>query len=273
MISESENIISLAFSPCPNDTFIFDALVNNKIDTEGLKFSYELLDIENLNNEAINNKYDITKLSFNAFLYVKDYYELIKSGAALGNNCGPILISNKNYSLSDVKNLKIGLPGKHTTAAFLFNYAFPKSKNIEYYIFSEIEKAILSNEIDAGVIIHESRFTFEQKGLIKLIDLGEYWEKTTNMPIPLGGIFVKKSLSIELKKKINNLICESILFAIDNPDSSKEFVKKHARELSDNVINQHINLYVNKFSIDLGVEGMKAIERFIEIAENINKVK
>ena len=271
MISESENIISLAFSPCPNDTFIFDALVNNKIDTKGLKFNYDLLDIENLNNEAINNKYDVTKLSFNAFLYVRNNYELLKSGAALGNNCGPILISKKNYSLSEIKNLKIGLPGEHTTAAFLFKYAFQKSTNVEYLCFSDIENAILTDEVDAGVIIHESRFTFEQKGLIKLIDLGEYWEKTTNMPIPLGGIFAKKSLSIELKKKINNLIRKSILFAIDKTESSKEFIKNNARELDDKVINQHINLYVNKYSIDLGVDGMKAVEKFIEIAHIINK--
>ncbi|MGD0712325.1 MAG: 1,4-dihydroxy-6-naphthoate synthase [Bacteroidales bacterium] len=252
--------ITLGFSPCPNDTFIFDAMVHGKIDTEGLSFDYILADVEELNRRASNNDLDVTKLSYFAFAFISDNYQLLNSGSALGYKCGPLLISKKDIPLAELKKYSVAIPGKHTTANFLFSIAFPDATNKKEILFSDIEDAILQDKVDAGVIIHENRFTYGQKGLVKLIDLGEYWESQTEMPIPLGGIAIKRSLADEIKKKVDRVIRRSVEYAFANPRSAYDFIKSNAQEMNEEVMYKHIELYVNKFSIDLGEEGKNAVD-------------
>jgi 1,4-dihydroxy-6-naphthoate synthase len=251
--------IRIGFSPCPNDTFIFDAMVHGKIDTEGLSFDYILADVEELNRRAFNNDLDVTKLSYFAYAFISENYQLLNSGSALGYKCGPLLISKRDIPLSDIPKISIAIPGKHTTANFLFSIAFPEATNKKEMLFSEIEAAILQEQVDAGVIIHENRFTYGQKGLVKLIDLGEYWETQTKMPIPLGGIAIKRTLSDEIKMKVDRVIRRSVEYAFANPRSAYDFIRSNAQEMNDEVMYKHIELYVNKFSIDLGVEGKEAV--------------
>ena len=258
--------LKLSFSPCPNDCFIFDAIVNKRIDLEGLEFEIELGDVETLNKNAFAGNIDITKLSYHAYAYCAEKYVLLGSGSALGRNCGPLLISNRKISQEEIAegNLKIAIPGKYTTANFLFSLAFPKAKNKTELVFSEIENALLGQKFDAGLIIHENRFTYEAKGLQKIIDLGEYWESTTHSAIPLGGIVAKRSLGNETIEKINRVIRRSVEFAFENPKASLSYVREHAQEMSEEVMYKHIDLYVNKFSVDLGKEGRGAVEKLFE---------
>ena len=260
--------LTLGFSPCPNDTFIFDALVNKRIDTEGLDFDVQFGDVETLNTKAFKAELDITKLSYHAFAYMTDNYQLLHSGSALGNNCGPILIAKSEIANSkyEIANMKIAIPGKYTTANFLLGIAFPDAKNKTEMVFSEIENAVLEGKVDAGLIIHENRFTYQSKGLKKLIDLGEFWETKTGLPIPLGGIAIRKSLPSEVKLKVEKLIRKSIEFAFANPEASKEYVRCHSQEMEPSVIQSHINLYVNNYSVNLGVEGEKAVKELYSIA-------
>jgi 1,4-dihydroxy-6-naphthoate synthase len=251
--------LSFGFSPCPNDTFMFDAIANNRIDTQGIDFEVVLEDVEQLNKWALNEKLDVTKLSFATFLQVKDKYQLLNSGSALGHNCGPLLISKENLS-KPVQDCVIAIPGINTTANMLLDFAFTDIKVKREMLFSEIEKAILDNSVDAGLIIHESRFTFEEKGLKKILDLGEYWESKTNSPIPLGGIAVRRSLNAELKQKIGAIVKQSVHHAFDFPNDSKSYIKCHAQEMDVKVMQAHIDLYVNDYSKDLGLNGQKAIE-------------
>ena len=261
--------LTLGFSPCPNDTFIFDALVNKRIDTEGLDFYVQLGDVETLNTKAFKAELDITKLSYHAFAYMTDNYQLLHSGSALGNNCGPILIAKSEIANSkyEIANMKIAIPGKYTTANFLLGIAFPDAKNKTEMVFSEIENAVLEGKVDAGLIIHENRFTYQSKGLKKLIDLGEFWESKTGLPIPLGGIAIRKSLPSEVKLKVEKLIRKSIEYAFANPEASKEYVRCHSQEMEPSVIQSHINLYVNNYSINLGVEGEKAVKEMYAIGK------
>lgn len=263
--------LSLGFSPCPNDTFIFDALVNKRIDTEGLEFDVQLGDVETLNTKAFKAELDITKLSYHAFAYMTDNYQLLRSGSALGKNCGPILIAKEQIAnavtLSLVEGLKIAIPGKYTTANFLLGIAFPDAKNKTELVFSEIENAVLEGKVDAGLIIHENRFTYQSKGLKKLIDLGEFWETKTGLPIPLGGIAIRKKLPSEVKLKVERLIRKSIEYAFANPDASKEYVRCHSQEMEASVIQSHINLYVNNYSVNLGAEGEKAVKEMYAIGK------
>lgn len=258
--------LSLGFSPCPNDTFIFDALVNGAIDTGGLRFDTRLEDVETLNQWAVQGKLDITKLSFAAGLKVADKYELLNSGSALGRGCGPLLIAREAAPLETVKNMKIAIPGAFTTANLLFSIAFPDAAHKQVMLFSDIEQAVLSGEADAGVIIHENRFTYQQKGLVKLIDLGEFWETQTGQPIPLGGIFIKKDIAADVRAKVDRLIHESLRHAYTQYPSLSPYVKSHAQEMDENVMRQHIDLYVNEFSLDLGEKGKEAVEKLKEMA-------
>jgi 1,4-dihydroxy-6-naphthoate synthase len=251
--------LSLGFSPCPNDTFIFDALIHHKIDTEGLEFEVVFDDVETLNQKAFNADLDITKLSYHAFAYALKDYVLLDAGSALGFGVGPLLICKTPQDCND-PNLRVGIPGKYTTANFLLSLAYPHLKNKKEMVFSDIEQKLISNEIDLGLIIHENRFTYQNKGLMKVKDLGEYWEETTDCAIPLGGIVVKRSLPDEVKQKVNRLIRKSVEFAFENPKSALPFIKQHAQEMKESVIYQHVDLYVNKYSIDLGEEGKKAIQ-------------
>jgi 1,4-dihydroxy-6-naphthoate synthase len=254
--------LSLGFSPCPNDCFIFDALVHKRIDLEGLEFDVQFGDVETLNEGAFAGKIDITKLSYHAYAYCTDKYVLLDAGSALGRNCGPLLISKRKISQEEVAegNLKIAIPGKFTTANFLLGLAFPKAVNKTPLVFSEIENALLQEKFDAGLIIHENRFTYEAKGLKKIIDLGEYWESTTGAPIPLGGIVIKRSLPDEVKQKVNRVLRKSVEYAFAHPKASLPYVREHAQEMSEEVMYKHIDLYVNEFSVDLGKEGRRAVE-------------
>ncbi|MCB0506827.1 MAG: 1,4-dihydroxy-6-naphthoate synthase [Bacteroidetes bacterium] len=258
--------LKLAISPCPNDTFIFDALLHKKVDTEGLDFELVFADVEQLNQATFNAQYDITKLSYHAYAYASESYILLRSGSALGNNCSPLLISKKALSDEEVAQAKICIPGKYTTANLLFSLKYPSAKQKKFIVFSEIENKVLQDEFDAGVIIHENRFTYDEKGLQKIIDLGEYWETTYQSPIPLGGIAIRRSIDVETQLAVERIIKRSIEFAFDYPDSSKEFVAQHAQEMSAEVCQQHIQLYVNKFSVALGFDGELAVNTLYKIA-------
>lgn len=251
---------SLGFSPCPNDCFIFDALVHKKIDTHGIDFTVLMEDVEALNNKAFKQELDITKLSYHAFIYLTQHYALLNSGSALGFNCGPLLVKDSKNELKDINSATIAIPGKYTTANFLLSLAFPNAKNKKEILFSDIEGAVLSHQVDAGLLIHENRFTYEEKGLEKIIDLGEFWDSLIHAPIPLGGIVVKKSIDTKLQKTIDSLIKQSVEFAFANPDSCMDFVKQHAQEMIEEVMKKHIALYVNDFSVDLGTVGKNAIQ-------------
>ena len=258
--------LTLGYSPCPNDTFIFDALVNKKIDAEGLEFDVVLEDVETLNKWSFEKKLAITKLSYPAFFQNLEKYILLNSGAALGKGVGPLLISKVKSQKLKIETNLIALPGENTTANLLFSFAYPEAKNKKHMIFSAIEEAVLNEQTELGVIIHENRFTYQQKGLHKVTDLGEYWEEKMKAPIPLGGIVVSRSIDKEISLKIDRMIKKSILFAFSNYPLITEYVKQHSQEMSEDVMRQHIELYVNNFSIDLGTDGKQAIETLYKIA-------
>jgi len=262
--------LTLGFSPCPNDTFIFDALVNKKIDSEGLEFDVVLEDVETLNQWAFDGKLDVTKLSYPAFFQNLDKYVLLNSGAALGKGVGPLLISKSEAGSlkSDVENMSIALPGENTTANLLFSFAYPNAKNKIFMRFDKIENCVLSGDLKEtlGVIIHENRFTYQQRGLHKVTDLGEYWEKKMDAPIPLGGIAIRRSIGKSISLQVDKLIRKSIEFAFKNYPIIADYVKQHSQEMSESVMRQHIDLYVNDFSIDLGNDGKKAIETLYKVA-------
>ncbi len=258
--------LTLGFSTCPNDTFIFDPMIHKKVDTEGLSFKTHLADVESLNKDAFDGLLDITKLSYHAYLFAAKDYQLLTSGSALGRNNGPLLISKSRIYPDEVPDLKVAIPGKFTTAHLLFSIEYPVVKEKKEFLFSDIEEAILEKEVDAGVIIHENRFTYKQKGLKKILDLGENWETRTQYAIPLGGIAIRRALDPKIQQKVNRVLQRSIDFAFKNPRSGYPFIKKHAREMEEAVIKKHIGLYVNAFTKDLGEEGKKAIEKLYKEA-------
>src|SRR5574343_340591 len=258
--------LTLGYSPCPNDCFIFDAMVHHKIDTEGLEFEVIMEDVEALNQRALKSELDITKLSFHAFLYIAHDYILLKSRSALGCNCGPLLVQSSKFKVESIENAHIAIPGKNTTANFLLSLALPNAKNKVEMLFSDIEQAVLDGKADAGLIIHESRFTYEQKGLKKIMDLGEYWDNLIHAPIPLGGIVARRSFDKELLQKLNRCIRKSVEFAFQNPEQTMPYIRLHAQEMDDEVMKKHIGLYVNEFSVDLGKTGSEAIQLMINKA-------
>ncbi len=262
--------LSIGFSPCPNDTFIFDALVNGKINTEGLEFDTVLEDVETLNQWALEGKLDITKLSFPAFFQSLANYSLLDSGSALGIGVGPLLVAAKPTAAepNKINNKKIVLPGALTTAHLLFNFAFPEAKNKSFCIFSGIEDAVLNGEGDLGVIIHENRFTYQEKGLYKVLDLGEYWENKMNSPIPLGGIAIKRSIEKKQAKMIESLIRQSLELAFKNYPLITDYIKSHSQSMSEVVMRKHIDLYVNQHSISLGEKGREAIDTLFSVYRN-----
>lgn len=266
--------ISLGFSPCPNDTFIFDALVNKKIDSGGLQFNVVLEDVQTLNKWALQNKLDFTKISYGVLPIILNDYILLSSGGALGKGVGPLLISNNDFQVLDIKDATIAIPGENTTANLLFSLAFPNAKNKIFKVFNEIEDAILSKEVAAGVIIHENRFTYELKGLHKVMDLGEYWEHQTGLPIPLGGIVAKRSLENALVNQVDKLIKKSIEYAYQHhQEHLADYVKQNSQEMNEDVMCKHINLYVNDYSINLGEKGKKSVLKLIEIYNQSKNTK
>lgn len=268
--------ISLGFSPCPNDCFMFDALVHGKIDTKGLEFEAAMEDVETLNRMAFAGRIAVTKLSYHAFAHLTDSYQLLTSGSALGFNCGPLLIARpetvkKMQQNAAAKDWKVAIPGKYTTANFLLSLAYPQLTNKTEMVFSDIEEAVLSGKTELGLIIHENRFTYEQKGLAKVRDLGEWWEEEMKTAIPLGGIVIKKELSQEIKLLVNDLITQSVEYAYANTASVMPFVKQHAQEMDEAVMKKHIDLYVNEYSKELGPVGKKAVNDLFDraVAEKI----
>jgi 5,8-dihydroxy-2-naphthoate synthase len=260
--------LTLAFSPCPNDCFMFDALVHHRVDLDGLEFDVRLADVEALNTAAFAGAVDVTKLSYHAYAYCANDYALLDAGSALGRNCGPLLISRRAISPDEVASgaLRIAIPGTYTTANFLLGLAFPQARNRIELLFSDIEGAVLDGRVDAGLIIHENRFTYAAKGLKKIIDLGEFWERETGAPIPLGGIVVRRSLPETVKLTVNRLVRQSVEYAFAHRAESLPYVRQHAQEMSEAVMYQHIDLYVNDYSVDLGSEGRRAVELLFEKA-------
>ncbi len=260
--------LTTGYSTCPNDTFIFYAMVHAKVDTEGLEFMPVLGDVEYLNKKAFDAELQITKLSYHAYAHVSDNYMILDSGSALGRGNGPLLLSKDALAADEeqLKGLKVAIPGKYTTAGLLLGIAFPEIKDKPEYLFSDIEDAVLSGEVDAGLAIHENRFTYQSRGLHKIIDLGEYWEEKFDLPIPLGGIVISRDLPSGIIKKVNRVLKRSVEYAFRNKDNVMPYVKKYAQEMDEQVMLKHIGLYVNDFTLDLGEEGRQAVRKMLEIA-------
>lgn len=259
-------MLTLGYSPCPNDTFIFDALVHGKVDTEGLVFQPVIEDVEALNRRAFAGNIAITKLSYHAFAHLTDQYVLLDAGSALGNDCGPLIIAREPLTEAQINAGPIAIPGAMTTANFLLSLAYPAAQNKVETVFSDIEDTVLRGPAAAGLIIHENRFTYAQRGLVQLLDLGAYWETTTGLPIPLGGIVVSRSLPAETRQKINRALRRSVEYAFAHPDDVMPYIRAHAQAMEDAVMRAHIDLYVTKFTVDLGETGRAAVEQMFRIA-------
>ena len=255
--------LKIAFSPCPNDTFIFDALINHKIDTEGFEFETVLQDVQALNHNAQNGEFDIAKVSYGAYATLAHQYTILNSGSALGFGVGPLLISNADIDGLDVNSSLVAIPGENTTAHFLFSTAYPQAKQKIFLRYDQIEQFVLSGK-GLGVIIHENRFTYQDKGLYKIIDLGEFWEKATGCPIPLGGIVINRKWEKQIQTKIDELIKKSIEFAFSNYPNLTPFVTSNAQEMSEEVMRKHIDLYVNQYSLGLGEVGKDAVKKMLQ---------
>lgn len=270
-IHNSPMKLTLGFSPCPNDTFIFDALVNHKIDTEGFEFDVVLEDVQTLNEWAKAGRLDISKISYGVLPLVLDKYLVLNSGGALGKGVGPLLITkHKVKSLNEVNAMRIAVPGINTTAHLLFSLAFPEAKNKLFMVFHEIEEAVLNGKVNAGVIIHENRFTYQQKGLVKVMDLGEYWEETIKVPIPLGGIVMKRSFDQSVQQKVDRLIKKSLEYSFEKYPELTEYVREHSQEMDESVMRRHIDLYVNNYSLALGEDGKKAVIKLLTVYQDLN---
>jgi len=258
-------LINLGFSTCPNDTFMFDAMVNHKIDTKGFTFNNTMVDIKDLNQKAFEGLLDVTKLSYHAYAYLRDEYILLDSGSALGHNCGPLLISKTKMEPEEVGGKSVAIPGKFTTANLLFSIAYPHEEDKKVMLFHEIEKAVMTGRVDLGLIIHENRFTYQAKGLHKVMDLGSFWEDSYHYPIPLGGIAAKRSLGQEKIETLSQILSQSVQYAFDHPTESQDFVLEHAQEMDPEVVRQHIELYVNQYSVSLGENGKAAVKKLFQV--------
>jgi 1,4-dihydroxy-6-naphthoate synthase len=256
-------MITLAISPCPNDTFMFWAMLHRQVDTFGLTFSVEMRDIEQLNRAAAEREFDVVKISYAHYPKISQTYQLLTAGSALGFGNGPLLISRRKIYPDEVHHLRIAIPGVDTTANMLLTMAYPTAANKKEYLFSDIEDVVLSDEADAGLLIHETRFTYAQKGLRKILDMGEYWEKETGLPLPLGAIAVRRDLPDKVKRQLNTALRESVRYALQNPHAPDEFVARYAQTMELDVCRRHINLYVNEFSVDLGVKGKQAVDTLL----------
>lgn len=261
---------SLGFSPCPNDTFIFYAIANRKIDTLGLDFELHIEDVETLNKLAMKRELDITKISCHAFCYLQDDYQFLRAGAALGRGCGPLLVAKKKYKAKDLSDKKIAVPGELTTA-FLLLKLFLSTFNLHpstfvFMPFNEIMQSVRDGKVDAGLIIHEGRFTYPEYGLVEIVDLGQWWENQTGLPIPLGGIIAKKELGPAKITAIEDLIRMSIKYSMTHMEEVMPFIKKYSQELSKSVIIKHIGLYVNDYTLEVGSDGMSALNELLRQA-------
>ncbi|MHC1733984.1 MAG: 1,4-dihydroxy-6-naphthoate synthase [Bacteroidales bacterium] len=259
--------LTLGFSPCPNDTFIFEAMVHGRVDTEGLEFDWFLADVEELNRRALEGAVDITKMSYHAYARAAAGYLILDSGSALGRSNGPLVVSRRRILPDELDNAVIAIPGRYTTANLLFSIFWPGATTKREYLFSDIPEAVLSGEADAGLIIHETRFTYRAMGLSLVADTGMMWEKMTGLPVPLGGIMVSRKLDPVVAAKVGRTIRRSIEYARTSPGESTDFIRRHARETEEEIAREHINLYVNDFSLSLGEEGRQAIRKLFAIAQ------
>ena len=251
--------LSLGYSPCPNDTFIFHALVHGMVAAEGLSFEPRLEDVETLNRLAMEAVLDVTKVSYGAIPHLVRDYVLLRSGGALGRGCGPLVVARRDIDTAELAGMRIAIPGRSTTANLLLRLFAPDAAPGIEVVYSDIMPAVARGEVDAGLIIHESRFTYPQHGLAKVVDLGEWWERTTGLPIPLGGILARRELGAETIRAIDDAIRRSVEHAFADPAASRPYVRAHAQEMDDAVTQQHIDLYVNQFSADVGPDGERAI--------------
>lgn len=267
--SISSSVISLAFSPCPNDTFIFDAMVHGKIDTEGLAFNYRMADVEELNHLAMKEQLEMIKVSYHAWLYLRGKYTLLDSGSAMGSGNGPVIIGKNACTLEELEKMTVAVPGEYTTANLLLKVFAPYAKKKKILVFNQIENAVLDGVADAGVLIHENRFTYQDKGLVKIADLGELWEQTTKSPIPLGAIVVKTNLGQDRIDKLNRIMKRSVDYAFDNPGSPMDFVRANAQEMDEAVMRKHISLYVNDYTRNMGDSGKAAIDKLQMVTRNL----
>jgi len=267
--------LTLGFSPCPNDCFMFDAIVHRRIDLEGLDFEVVMADVETLNRRAFAQTIDVTKLSYHAFAHCASNFALLDAGSALGRGCGPLLVSRRPIGIDEAAAgaLRIAIPGVYTTANFLLSLAFPGARDKVEMVFSEIEGAVLDDRVDAGVIIHENRFTYQAKGLRKVIDLGEFWEESTGAPIPLGGIVIRRTAPPAIQQAMDRVMRRSVEHAFAHPDDSRAFVRAHAQEMSEDVMRQHIDLYVNQYSITLGEDGRRAVHTLFDRAVAVGLIQ
>jgi len=256
--------MNIAISPCPNDTFMFWAMLHGRVDTFGLTFNVSMRDIEQLNRAATEREFDAVKISYAHYPKVAQEYQLLTAGSALGFGNGPLLVSRRKIYPDELPHVRIAIPGADTTANMLLTMACPEATLKKEYLFSDIEEAVLSDEMDAGLLIHETRFTYRQKGLRKLMDLGEYWERETGLPLPLGAIVARRDLPEAAKRRLNDALRESVRHALQNPREPEAFVMRHAKSMEPEVCRRHIDLYVNEFSIDLGEKGNQAVRTFFE---------
>jgi 1,4-dihydroxy-6-naphthoate synthase len=258
--------LRLGYSPCPNDTFIFYALMHGRIPLSNFSISEELADVETLNRRALAGELDLTKISYHAFGHLRDEYALLRSGGALGRGCGPLVVARQAANLEDLRGKRIAIPGELTTANLLLQLHGSGYEQLQVLPFDQIVAAVASGSVDAGLIIHESRFTFAEHGLVAVEDLGAWWEELTGLPIPLGGILARRSLGRAVIEEVESAIRSSVRYAFDHPAEARAYIRAHAQELDDTVINQHIALYVNHFSLDLGEEGLAAVHELLHRA-------
>lgn len=260
--------LTLAFSPCPNDTYIFDAMVHQRVDTEGLSFDIRLADVEQLNRMVISGSPDISKISYGLLPRVLSSYRVLDAGGALGRGVGPLLVAKRPQRSEDggLQELRIALPGQHTTAHMLFSLEYPEARQKVFMPFHEIEDAVLNGTVEAGVIIHENRFTYADKGLFRWADLGECWEAKTGYPIPLGGIVMRRDFPLEIMRKVDRVIRRSLEYARAHDPALPAFVCSNAQEMDQEVMRKHISLYVNDYSLSLGSQGRAAVWKMLEVA-------
>ena len=259
--------LTLGYSPCPNDTFIFYALVHGLIPMGSTRVKERLEDVETLNRLALRGSLDLTKISYHALGHLRSDYALLRSGSALGRGCGPLVVASKKSGMETLRGKRVAVPGLLTTSNLLLQLFGEGYDNLLVLPFDRIMEAVTRGDADAGVIIHESRFTYRERGLFLVQDLGEWWEEETGLPLPLGGILARRSLGPDLIGSIDQALRSSIEFAFSHPQEPLSYIKKHSQELEDSVINQHIGLYVNDFSLDLGEEGLRAVETLLSRAE------
>ncbi|MFY8006293.1 MAG: 1,4-dihydroxy-6-naphthoate synthase [Sediminibacterium sp.] len=267
--------LSIGFSPCPNDTFIFDALVNGKIDTGGIEFEPVLEDVQTLNQWAIQGRLDVTKISYGVLPNILSHYAMLNSGGAMGRGVGPLLITtadNSQLSIEQLSQLPVAIPGENTTAHLLLSHALPAFQQKKFMLFHEIEDALIAGEVASGVIIHENRFTYADKGLVLLNDLGKFWEESLNSPIPLGGIAMKRTFPLDIQRQVDQLIQSSLRQAEEALPELSSYVQLHAQEMDPSVQRMHIDLYVNEFSRNAGAEGKHAVSVLMDAYQRLRGI-